>query len=230
MSHADNVARIKMVYDALEEIAGEVVFVGGATVSLYADRPAGESRPTEDVDILVEVAGRKGYANIEDKLRKKGFAHDASSQIICRYIINSVVVDVMPTDENILGFSNRWYEQAFATALKFPLDDGYNISIMRPAFFLATKLEAFKNRGRDDGRLSTDFEDIVFVLNNRTAIWQELEDAAPEVRAYLRETFSVLSSGNYLREWLGAHLEYNEQRRVQDILRNINSFALAERY
>ena len=52
MSHADNVARIKTVYDALEEIAGEVVFVGGATFSLYADRLATESRPTEDVDIL----------------------------------------------------------------------------------------------------------------------------------------------------------------------------------
>ena len=49
MSHAANVARIKTVYDALEEIVREVVFVGGATVSLYADRPATESRPTEDV-------------------------------------------------------------------------------------------------------------------------------------------------------------------------------------
>lgn len=36
MSHAVNVARIKTVYDALEEIAREVVFVCGATVSLYA--------------------------------------------------------------------------------------------------------------------------------------------------------------------------------------------------
>jgi predicted nucleotidyltransferase len=181
------------------------------------------------VDILVEVAGRKGYANIEENLRKKGFANDTSSQVICRYIINNVVVDVMPTDENILGFSNRWYEQAFTTALKFPLDNDYTISIMRPAFFLATKLEAFNNRGKGDGRLSTDFEDIVFVLNNRTALWQELAGAAPEVREYLRETFSALSSGNYLREWLGAHLEYNEQRRVQDMLRNITSFVLEER-
>lgn len=71
MSHADNVARIKTVYDALEEIAGDVVFVGGATVSLYADRLATESRPTEDVDILIEVAGRVGYAAIEEKLRKR---------------------------------------------------------------------------------------------------------------------------------------------------------------
>ena len=47
--------RIKVVYDALEELANEVVFVGGATVALYADRPSGEARPTDDVDILVEL-------------------------------------------------------------------------------------------------------------------------------------------------------------------------------
>jgi hypothetical protein len=34
MSHRENMTRIKAVYLALEELASEVVFVGGATVSL----------------------------------------------------------------------------------------------------------------------------------------------------------------------------------------------------
>jgi hypothetical protein len=51
----ENITRIKVVYDALEERANEVVFVGGATVALYADRPSGEARPTDDVDILMEL-------------------------------------------------------------------------------------------------------------------------------------------------------------------------------
>lgn len=224
MSHADNVARIKTVYDALEEIAGEVVFVGGATVSLYADRPATESRPTEDVDILIEVAGRAGYAAIEEKLRSKGFTNDPGSKVICRYIINNVVVDVMPTDKDILGFSNRWYEQAFATAQQFSLDDGYDISIMLPEYFLATKLEAFKSRGKGDGRLSTDFEDIVFVLNNRTAIWQEMEQAAPEVQSYLRDTFSKLMAIKYFGEWVEANLEFYEQARARHISGKLQTF------
>ncbi|QEC42618.1 hypothetical protein [Pseudobacter ginsenosidimutans] len=50
-----NLVRIKAVYNALEELGNEVVFVGGATVALYADRPAIEIRPTDDVDILVEL-------------------------------------------------------------------------------------------------------------------------------------------------------------------------------
>ena len=49
MSHRENITRIKAVYNALEELADQVVFVGGATVSLYGERPAGEVRPTDDV-------------------------------------------------------------------------------------------------------------------------------------------------------------------------------------
>lgn len=56
MSARENIIRMKVVHDALEELATEVVFVGGATVALYIDRPAGETRPTDDVDILVELS------------------------------------------------------------------------------------------------------------------------------------------------------------------------------
>jgi hypothetical protein len=69
----ESITRIKVVYDALEELADEVVFVGGATVALYADRPSGETRPTDDVDILVELIHYRDYAAIEERLRSKGF-------------------------------------------------------------------------------------------------------------------------------------------------------------
>jgi len=38
MSYQQNLIRIKVVFDALEELGPKVIFVGGATVSLYADR------------------------------------------------------------------------------------------------------------------------------------------------------------------------------------------------
>jgi hypothetical protein len=56
MSHRENITRIRAVYHALEELAVSVVFVGGATVSLYTDRPAAEVRPTDNVDILIALA------------------------------------------------------------------------------------------------------------------------------------------------------------------------------
>jgi hypothetical protein len=55
MSHIHNVSRIKAVHKALGDLRDKVVFVGGATVSLYIDRTASEVRPTEDVDLLVEL-------------------------------------------------------------------------------------------------------------------------------------------------------------------------------
>ncbi len=99
----ESITRIKVVYDALEELANEVVFVGGATVALYADRPSGEARPTDDVNILVELLHYRDYAVIEERLRSKGFTNDTESGVICRYRVRDIIVDVMPTGENTLG-------------------------------------------------------------------------------------------------------------------------------
>jgi hypothetical protein len=55
MSHQINLLRIKAVHDALGSLRDDVVFVGGAIVSLYAERKAEELRPTDDIDILIEL-------------------------------------------------------------------------------------------------------------------------------------------------------------------------------
>lgn len=225
MSHTQNIARIKIVYDALSEIAHEVVFVGGATVSLYADRPSVETRPTDDVDIMVEVAGYGEYTALEERLRKKGFSNDQTSGVICRYQINGIIVDVMPTDQKILGFSNRWYKPAFTSAIVIEPETGYSFRILRPDYFIATKFEAFMGRGNNDGRTSSDFEDIIFVLNNRTSIWNELLDSDPDVLPYFRECFTSLLHGPYLQEWIFANLDFHETNRVDYIINGIKEVA-----
>ena len=63
-------------------MASEVVFVGGATVSLYKDRIVSESRVTDDVDIVVEIAAYKEFSEIEEKLRGKGFSNDTTSKAV----------------------------------------------------------------------------------------------------------------------------------------------------
>lgn len=52
MSHQQNITRIKATSNALGAFAKDVVFVGGATVSLYTDRPADEVRPTESFNAV----------------------------------------------------------------------------------------------------------------------------------------------------------------------------------
>lgn len=224
MSHRENLLRIKAVYSALEELAEKVVFVGGATVSLYTDRLAEEIRPTDDVDILIELLSYKGYAAIEEKLREKGFVPDRESGVICRYKIQGIVVDVMPTSEEILGFSNRWYTDGYSSAIEYTLDEENVIKIFAPEYFLATKLEACRNRGNRDGRTSTDFEDIVYFLNNRSTIWQELKKTQQPLREYLVNSFQELLNNKYIDEWVSVHLEYAEQERQYFILGSLQEF------
>jgi len=220
----ESITRIKIVYDALEEMANEVVFVGGATVALYADRPTGEARPTDDVDILVELIHYRDYAVIEERLRSKGFINDIESGVICRYHVNGIIVDVMPTGENTLGFTNRWYEQGYSTAVTYALDEHYNVKIFQAVYFLAAKIEAFNNRGANDGRWSSDFEDIVYLLNNRNAIWNELQAADKEVNTWLKNQFRLMLENEYIGEWISVHLDRNEQRRLTLILGELTAF------
>ena len=52
MNHThENIVRIKAVHNLLAELKDKVVFVGGATVSLYAQRETTAIRETKDVDI-----------------------------------------------------------------------------------------------------------------------------------------------------------------------------------
>jgi hypothetical protein len=77
------------------------------------------------------------------------------------------------------------YEQGFATALTQVPDGHYSIMIFQLVYFPATKMEAFNNPGGGDGRWNSDFEDIVYVLNNRISIWEELQPADKDVKACL---------------------------------------------
>ena len=175
-------------------------------------------RPTDDVDILTEILNYADYARIDEKLRSKGFSNDAESGIICRYKAKGVIIDVMPTDDKILGFSNKWYPDGYSTAISYALDDKHIIKIFQPEYFLASKLEAFKKRGNNDGRTSTDFEDIVYILNNRSSIWKEFNNASAKVKSYLQTEFSVLLENKYIDEWISANLEFSEQKRVGYII------------
>ena len=205
-------------------MANKVVFVGGATVSLYTDRLAEEVRPTDDVDILIELINYNGYAAVEEKLREKGFVNDVESGVICRYKVQGIVVDVMPTLDEILGFSNKWYTPGFSSAIDYALDGDYVIKIFSPEYFLATKLEAFNSRGKGYGRTSTDFEDIVYFLNNRSTIWQELIDTEQSLKDYLILSFRELLSNKYIEEWVSVHLEYGDQERQYHIVGSLQEF------
>jgi predicted nucleotidyltransferase len=204
-----------------------VVFVGGATVSLYADRKAEEVRPTEDVDVLIELLAYNDYAAIEEKCRSIGFINDIESGIIGRYKVQGIVVDIMTTTDSVLGFTNKWYSNGFNSAIDYTIDDDCIIKIFTAPYFIASKLEAFKSPDRknnNNGIYSSDFEDIVFVLENRLSVWDELMIADVIVKEYLKSEFKKLLNNALFEEWIEAHLSYSNIPATNFIIENIKAF------
>lgn len=111
--------------------------------------------------------------------------------MICRWRAGELVVDVMPTDERILGFSNRWYVPALPSALSVELAAA-RIRLIAPEYFLATKLDAFRGRGESDVAASHDLEDAIAVIDGREGIEREVRAAEPTVRRYLVKQFEEL--------------------------------------
>jgi hypothetical protein len=103
--------------ELLRPLLGELVFVGGcATGALVTDPAVDNLRPTFDVDTIIELSSYGQYSTLSDRLRDLGLSEDTSSGVICRWKAGSLLIDVMPTDVRILGFTNRWYTPAIETA------------------------------------------------------------------------------------------------------------------
>jgi predicted nucleotidyltransferase len=149
-------------------------------------------RATDDIDLIVDLAGFAEWAQLLELLRQKGFSEADGETVICRMRLGTLRVDFIPDDETILGFSNRWYAQGIETATIYPLVENFDIKILTPALFVATKLEAFAGRGNDDLLSSRDAEDILLVVDGREALLQELLAASESVRNYIAEQFTVL--------------------------------------
>ncbi len=150
--HSIHAEMIKQVAERLGPLRPKVVFLGGSATGFHiTDKAEPEIRTTKDVDIIVEVASRADYHRLEKMLRELGFFQKMQKDDpICRWHINDVIVDVMPTDENILGFSNRWYLPAIKNSVTIELEPNLEIQIVTAPYFLGTKLDAFFGRGRGD--------------------------------------------------------------------------------
>lgn len=186
---------LETVADALgDDLRQQMVFVGGcSTAVLITDEiTLQEVRATDDVDLIVGLVGMAQWMQLQETLRKKGFTVSGEDDVICRMRLGNLKVDFMPDDPDILGFSNRWYKEGIYTAIKYVLPSGRVIKHLTPPLFLATKLEAYIGRGRNDPLGSHDLEDIINVVDGRPGILDEVRAVGDEVRGYLSEQFQAL--------------------------------------
>lgn len=178
--------------ELLRPMLNELVFVGGcATGLLITDPGSGGVRITRDVDTITQVSSYAEYATLSERLRKIGLTEDTEEGVICRWRHGTSIIDVMPINETILGFTNRWYRPAISTAQNVDLPNG-RIRLIAPTYFLATKLEAFHGRGRKDFSGSHDLEDAVAVIDGRKEIVDEVRAAEAAVTSYLATEFQRL--------------------------------------
>lgn len=227
MLSAINRQMLTTVAKGLGHLLKDMVFVGGAIPELYIaeGKQVAEVRQTDDVDCIIEIAGRKEYVVLEEELRALKFENE--KKIICRWIYKGIIVDVMPTDERILGFTNPWYHQGIPHAITYPLENDLTIQILSLSYFMACKLEALFDRGMKDLRLSKDLEDIIFLVNYADHLKDEITLSEDTVKAFIQRQFRELMDKPELTEAVFCVLPVgeNEPENVKEILARIQLIA-----
>jgi len=192
--------QLEIAAELLGPLLDEVVFVGGATVHLWLTEPgAPPARATEDVDVICEVASRSAYYRLGEKLHERGLQEAAGAPVLCRWQSAEprLILDVMPTDPDILGFSNPWYDEAITTAAAITLNSGAEIRAATPVLLVATKLCAWKGRGRGDLLRSLDVHDVLTLVDGRPELIDEFQAASPALRTYIRNELLDLRGEPY---------------------------------
>ncbi|HSG75972.1 MAG TPA: hypothetical protein VLA30_07520 [Burkholderiales bacterium] len=223
-----NIEILAQVARALGELRERMTFVGGcATGLLITDPGASPVRATQDVDAVVAVVSLADYHQLGAALRAKGFAQPLEEGAPAfRWSMAGLKLDVMPSDPGVLGFSNRWYDHVMQHAREVRLPGGIGIRVADAPSFIATKLEAFLDRGAGDYLSSHDLEDVLSVVDGRTELVEELRAADPELRAFVGATVAgLLADDGFLNALPGLVLEGSPAVRTPIVLQRLRQLA-----
>lgn len=201
-----NIRMLQFMAEKLGPLCDDIVFVGGCTTALFiTDEASPDVRYTFDVDCIVDVISSSDYYKLGKKLSQRGFKQSIQEENICRWTFNDAILDLVPIDEKILGFSNRWYKFAIKNSITYKLPSNTSIRTLTAPYFLATKLEAFKTRGKMDFLASHDFEDIVSVVDGREALVKEVNSSDSNLKNYLIEYFQYFQDSRSFHDALPGH-------------------------
>jgi hypothetical protein len=205
-SKSQIIEAIKTVATALGNINEQVVYVGCSVVGLYADDPgAPEVHPTKDIDIVLEIASLLELEVIRQNFAERGIHFAKDEDVMCRFIYQNILIDVMATKEVGWAPTNPWFKVGFDSPEIHYLDEA-KIKILPLAYYLASKFTAFANRGSDP-RTSPDFEDIVYVLDNRKTLVKDILESEEDVKSFLITELTAVQQNPFLQEAVLAHLE-----------------------
>ena len=215
----------KCVALALGDLNEKVEFVRGAMISLYINDPAAEDvRPTKDIDLTFRIVSTGELEELRETLTGRGFSQSSEDDVICRFRLDDIKVDVMSTKEVGWAPANPWFEPGFEKAIPVQIEE-QTIRILPFTYFLATKFSAFSARGGRDPRMSHDFEDIVYLLNYTSNFKEEIQNSPDEdVKQYLSESFNRILKESRLQEAVIGNLYFeNQEARYQKIIKKLKA-------
>jgi hypothetical protein len=219
-----NVFVVELAARELGSLMESLILTGGCAVGLLiTDRARPAIRPTVDVDLVTEVASLSNYYRLCEQIRGLGFA---GGDLLCRFKKGDLIIDVMPTDPEIVKFSNKWFPAAAKHALPLKLSTGHQTRLITAPYFLATKLESFNERGQRDYS-HRDIEDIINVVDGRPEAVKEVQQAEEDVREFLRVELDELLSDSGFLDHIPWHLHPDpaNQARQPIILERLRSLA-----
>jgi hypothetical protein len=215
---------LEFVARKLGKLNEEVVYLGGCTTTLFINDPLSlDVRPTLDVDCIIDVLSLGEYYDFEEKLKQQGFQQSMEGDVTCRWHYGEIILDVMPTDENILGWGNYWYKEAIKHAVPHQITDDVVIKSVTAPYFLATKVEAFKSRGKLDFLASHDFEDIITVIAGCIDIGEQVQASSDKLKSHLNIVFSEFLKNDQFMLSLPGHVSDGPvtSQRVQTVIERI---------
>lgn len=225
-----NIELLVRVAEALGDLRERVTLVGGcATALLITDPAAAPVRATQDVDAIVTAASLAEYQRLGAALRERGFAQSIEgAEPPYRWTYAGLKLDLMPVDPGILGFSNRWYDAVRRGAAMVVIGDGDGVAVRvtdAPSF-VATKLEAFLDRGAGDYLSSHDLEDVLSVVDGRPELVAELGKAPPALRDFVVQTFARLLADDGFEDALpGLVVDGSPATRTPMVLNRLRAIA-----
>lgn len=219
---------LSKVAKSLARLRWKTVYLGGSTTHLHlTDLHAPRPELTDDVDVVVDVSSPVEFqVQLREELRALGAREDTSEDApTCRWLLNGLKVDVMSPNADVLGFSNRWYPLALATAVEHQLPDGAVIHLIHGPVFLATKLEAYRDRGTDC-LSSKDVEDIIALLDGRPELTEELSRMPIELRTFVAEALLELRQESNFGYAVEGYLREDPER-APDVFTRIDKIIIA---
>lgn len=201
-----NIKVIEKVANALGELNNDVIQVGVAIVSFYiTDMGADQPRPTKDIDISVQISTYSEMDRLREQLATKGIYPASDQNVMYRYEFEDVLIDFIPYEATPLGPTNSWLKPGFPLAYEVQAGDK-TIKILPVSYFLATKFEAFKSRGKNDPFMSHDFEDIIYVLDNNIEVVEIIKIADDNLKNFMKEMADFILNHPSKNDIISGHI------------------------